>query len=199
MCRCMIEGQEQDQLRATEPGSLQKLLWDTNVPIYVAQNGKICNPNPATLKMYGYSEYELTSKFFSEFIHRDDQMLVQERHCKRLRGEDLPSTYSFRIITATDEIRHVELNVVPSSWEGRPATFCVQTDVTERKYAEDALQVALAQAERANQAKTDFLANISHELRTPLNAIIGFSETLLGGIFGEATNKKTPGIHHRYS
>ena len=54
----------------------------------------------------------------------------------------------------------------------------VMREVTLRKEQEHALGVVHAEAERANAAKSRFLATMSHELRTPLNAIIGFSEML---------------------
>ncbi len=60
----------------------------------------------------------------------------------------------------------------------------ITVDLTDLVQAEEAMREALADAEDANRAKSQFIATMSHEFRTPLNAILGFSEMLRGEYFG---------------
>ena len=69
-------------------------------------------------------------------------------------------------------------------WLTRVMAHTLATEIDERQRAQNELQIALQDAERANQAKSEFLATMSHEFRTPLNAILGFSDILRAQYFG---------------
>jgi len=113
------------------------LFENANEAIFVAQNEKIVFSNPMLTKMFGYSAAELSAKPFIAFIHPDDREMVVDRHRRRLKGEILPSTYSFRINRKDGSIRWTELSTVVIDWEGKPATLNFLSDITERRQAEE--------------------------------------------------------------
>ncbi len=66
----------------------------------------------------------------------------------------------------------------------------LSNEIEERKRAEESLRRALLEAEAANRARSEFLANINHELLTPLTAVIGFSESIRQETFGPLGHAK---------
>ena len=68
-------------------------------------------------------------------------------------------------------------------------------DISTRKKAEFTLQEAMAAADKANQAKSEFLTHMSHELRTPLNAILGFAQLIEAGTPAPTAKQKQSLTH----
>jgi signal transduction histidine kinase len=64
---------------------------------------------------------------------------------------------------------------------------------TEREQAEHELILAKESAEKASQAKSDFIARMSHELRTPLSAVLGFAQLLE---LDELSKDQAHSVHH---
>ncbi|SFQ67487.1 PAS domain-containing hybrid sensor histidine kinase/response regulator [Hymenobacter arizonensis] len=62
--------------------------------------------------------------------------------------------------------------------DGTAQVLGVDSNITELKQAQQALEAAIAAAEVDAQAKQDFLANMSHEIRTPLHGILGLTGVL---------------------
>ena len=101
-------------------------------------------------------ENGVVASFESQVYRRDGSVIWISESCREVRTSDRQFLY----------------------YEG------MVEEITDRKRTEEELRAAMAAAEAANRAKSEFLGTMSHELRTPLNAIIGFSEVIAGELLG---------------
>ena len=106
-----VELKEEIEERKRAEGALRdseenykNLIENANEAIFVAQDGKLVFINPMTTIMIGYSGEELMSRPFAGFIHPDDRDMVIDRHVRRMKGEELPHIYSFRIIRVNGKV-----------------------------------------------------------------------------------------------
>jgi PAS domain S-box-containing protein len=112
-------------------------------------------------------------------IHPDDIKTFDYAlafHIKRRRPFDV----EYRIRGKDGEWRWIRARgQMDYNDQGEPVRMSgTNMDITQLKLAEERVIKAKDAAERANQAKSEFLSSMSHELRTPLNAILGFAQLL---------------------
>ncbi|MBI2826356.1 MAG: PAS domain S-box protein [Planctomycetia bacterium] len=118
----------------------RQLVDNANDAICVAQDGLIKFFNPKMQQMVGYAPDRLATIPFTEIIAEEDRAMVLDRYVRRLRGEDIPHQYEFRVLTSQGERLWIEINSVMITWDGRPASLCFFRDVNEQKRAEEALR-----------------------------------------------------------
>ena len=152
----------------------RSLVANATDMIFIAQDGFLRFPNPATLTISGYSEEELSTLPFANIIHPEDKEMVIEKHTRRLKGEELPNIYSFRILTKGGEVLWVQLNAVLITWEGRPGVLCSLRDITPQKRLEE--QYLHAQK---MEAVGTLAGGVAHDFNNLLQAILGNAQMFL--------------------
>ncbi len=145
-----------------------------NEAIFITQDVKIQYFNPFTKKMTGYSEEELRSTEFLNFVHPDDREIVKKEYQSRITGEKPASQYSIRILTKNNEVKTVIINSATVEWEGAPAVLTLITDVSELKSLEKKLNEQNERVARMERISIfgQLTGAIAHELNQPLTGIL---------------------------
>ena len=171
----------QEELRRSER-FLESVLDNLPTMVFVkeAEQLRFVRFNQAGVDLIGIPREELIGKndhdFFSgqeaDHFNDDDRAVLASGGILDIPEEPIETAANGSRILHTRKIAIRDDHGEPRYLLG------ISEDITDRREAESSAEIARAEAERASQAKNEFLSRMSHELRTPLNAVIGFGQLL---------------------
>jgi PAS domain S-box-containing protein len=167
-------------------------------------DGYFTRINPAWERILGYTQTDLLTHPYIDFVHPDDKAVTLQQAGRLVEGESILSfenrymhkdgTFRWLLWTCAPFRQHQVIYASArditerKAAEATMASYARDLEVSQRSLEEQAsrlaqlvkeLEVAKLRAEEATEAKSAFLANMTHEIRTPLNAILGMTTLAL--------------------
>jgi len=193
-----------DELRQKEmllkTGILQSaILTSSNFAIIATdERGIIQLFNIGAERLLGYLADEVVDKLKPSDIHDPEEVIARAQALSiELETDIAPGFEALSFKASRGVADNYELTYIRKDGSRFPALVSITAlrddydeiigylligaDNSVRKQIELDLHSAMAAAEKANLAKSDFLSSMSHELRTPLSAILGFAQLLESG------------------
>ena len=194
----ITEVRRQEALLKT--GALQNaILTSANFSIIATdEKGIIQLFNVGAERMLGYLAAEVVNRINPSDIHDPQEVMARAQALSLELATTITPGFEALAFKASRGIEDIyELTYICKDGSRFPAIVSITalrddygdiigylligTDNSVRKQVELELHDAMAVAEKANLAKSDFLSSMSHELRTPLSAILGFAQLMESG------------------
>jgi signal transduction histidine kinase/AmiR/NasT family two-component response regulator len=181
-------------------GALQNaILTSANFSIIATdEKGIIQLFNVGAERMLGYTAAEVVNRIRPSDIHDPQEVAARAQALSLELATPITPGFEALAYKASRGVEDIyELTYIRKNGGRFPAIISITalrddygeiigylligTDNSVRKQVELDLNKAMAVAEKANLAKSDFLSSMSHELRTPLSAILGFAQLMESG------------------
>jgi len=152
-------------------------------------------------RITGYFERELLSMSFFDLVHPQYREASLERYQRRMRGEIISGLFEIVIIRKNGAEVPIELTSARTTYLGKLANLIFIRDITERKQAQEQLQLLYEherdirqQLEEEIRKRTEFTRALVHELKTPITPVLAATELLLEEIKDERSLKLVQSI-----
>jgi PAS domain S-box-containing protein len=164
------------------------LVENSLTGIFIYQDGKYVFVNDRFAEIHGYEPRELLGKEHLTLVHPDEREVLRQIASKRLKGEAVPQQYEVRRLGKDGKTIWCEMMAGRIEYAGRPAIMGNIVDITERKWAEEALRESEERYRAALEACPDPI--VVYDMEGKCSYINPAFTTVFGWIPEELIGKK---------